>query len=240
MPIPKIDLPTYKLRLESLEKEITFRPFVVKEEKILLMALESKDYESSLDAIKQIINNCVLEPIDVESLPLFEIEYLFLNLRARSIGVVVSLEFICENTVDQGKKCKNRMGLDVDLLQVALEHKPNSSTISLTNEIGIKLHYPTFSISKILIEKLKTRDMPIEILKECTDYLYDENQVYKIDEMLEGEYEQFINNLTTEQYKKIKNFFTEMPMLRHQSNVVCKKCAKEHTIRLEGLLDFFV
>ena len=82
--------------------------------------------------------------------------------------------------------------------------------------------------------------MPIEILKECTDYLYDENQVYKIDEMLEGEYEQFINNLTTEQYKKIKNFFTEMPMLRHQSNVVCKKCAKEHTIRLEGLLDFFV
>ena len=240
MPLPKIDLPTYKLRLESLDKEITFRPFVVKEEKILLMALESKDYETSLEAIKQIINNCVLEPIDVESLPLYEIEYLFLNLRARSIGEVVSLEFICENVIDENKKCKGKMGLDVDLLKIALEHKPSNANITLSNGVGIKLHYPTFSVSKILIEKLNSKDMPIEILKECTDFLYDENQVYKIDEMLEGEFDQFVNNLTTEQYKKIKNFFIEMPMLRHQSNLVCKKCGKEHMIRLEGLLDFFV
>lgn len=240
MPLPKIDLPTYKLRLESLDKEITFRPFVVKEEKILLMALESKDYETSLDAIKQIIHNCVLDELNVEELPLYEIEYLFLNLRARSIGEIVSLEFICENTIDEGKKCKGKMGMDVDLLQVAMEHKPSSSTIKLTNEVGIKLHYPTFSVSKTLIEKSNSKDMPIEILKECTDYLFDDNQVYKIDEMLEGEFEQFVNNLTTEQYKKIKNFFKEMPMLRHESKLVCKKCDKEHSIKLEGLLDFFV
>lgn len=239
MPLPKIDLPTYKLRIESLDKEITFRPFVVKEEKILLMALESKDYETSLDAIKQIINNCVFEQLDVDSLPLYEIEYLFLNLRARSIGEVVSLEFVCENTVNE-KKCKARMEMDVDLLKVAMEHKPNSSTIKLSNEVGIKLHYPTFNVSKTLIEKSKSKDMPIEILKECTDYLYDDQQVYKIDEMLEGEFEQFVNNLTTEQYKKIKNFFREMPMLRHETTLVCKKCEKEHFIKLEGLLDFFV
>lgn len=240
MPLPKIDLPTYKLRLESLGKEVTFRPFVVKEEKILLMALESKDYETSLDAVKQIINNCVQEPLDVETLPLYEIEYLFLNLRARSIGEVVSLEFVCENMIEENKKCKGKMGLDIDLLKVALENKPASSTINLSNGIGIKLRYPTFSVSKILIEKYNSIDMPIEILKECTEYLYDENQVYKIEEMLQGEFEEFVNNLTTEQYKKIKNFFKEMPMLRHQSDLVCKKCGKEHTVRLEGLLDFFV
>jgi len=240
MALPKIDLPTYKLRLESLDKEITFRPFVVKEEKILLMALESNDYTTSLDAIKQIINNCVYDQIEVDSLPLYEIEYLFLNLRARSIGEIVSLEFICENVIDDKKKCKGRMELDVDLLKVALEYKPHSSNIPLTNDIGIKLHYPTFSVSKTLIEKFNTKDMPIEILKECTEYLYDDSQVYKLDEMLEGEFEQFINNLTTEQYKKIKNFFKEIPMLRHESTIVCKKCGKEHFIKLEGLLDFFV
>lgn len=240
MPLPKIDLPTYKVRLESLGKEVTFRPFVVKEEKILLMALESQDYETSLDAIKQIINNCVLEQIDVESLPLYEIEFLFLNLRARSIGEVVTLEYVCENVVEEKKKCKGRMKMDVDLLKVSLEHKPAQNNILLSNGVGIKLNYPTISVSKVLIEKFNSKDAPTEILKECTEYLYDETQVYKIEEMQEGEFEDFINNLTTEQYKKIKKFFLDMPILKHQSQLVCGKCGKEHTIKLEGLLDFFV
>lgn len=239
MAIPKIDLPTYKLKLESLGKEVTFRPFVVKEEKILLMALESQDYETSLDAIKQIINNCVLDQIDVEALPLYEIEYVFLNLRARSIGEVVTLEYVCESIVGENKKCKGKMVMDVDLLKVALDHKPNESTITLSNGIGIKLNYPTISVSKILVDKLKSRDAPTEILKECTEYLFDENQVYKIEEMQPGEFEEFISNLTTEQYRKIKKFFLDMPILRHQKELVCGKCNKKHTIKLEGLLDFF-
>ena len=138
MGIPKIDLPTYKIRIESIDREITFRPFVVKEEKILLMALESRDYQTSLDAIKQIINNCVLDKIDVDMLPLYEIEYLFLNLRARSIGEIVSLEYVCENTIDtsEGKrKCKGKMELDIDLLKVAYEHKPSNNIVSLTTQL---------------------------------------------------------------------------------------------------------
>lgn len=239
MPIPKIDLPTYKVRLESLNKEVHFRPFVVKEEKILLMALESQDYDTSLDAIKQIINNCVIDPVDVEALPLYEIEYLFLNLRARSIGEVVTLEYVCENVMGENKKCKGRMSLDVDLLKVALEHKPNDNTITLSNGVGIKLSYPTISVSKVLAEKLNSKDASTEVLKECTEYLFDENQVYKIDEMQPGEFEEFVNNLTTEQYRKIKKFFLNMPILKHQSDLVCGKCNKKHTIKLEGLLDFF-
>lgn len=240
MAVPKIDLPTYKLKLESTGKEINFRPFVVKEEKILLMALESKDYETSLDAIKQIINNCVLEQIDVDSLPLYEIEFIFLNLRARSIGEVVSLEYICENIVEENKKCKGKMQLDVDLLKVAYDNKPVSSMIAITNEVGIKLRYPTIEISKVLIEKLGTNDAPTEILKNCTEYLYDANQVYSINEMQEGEFDEFVNNLTTEQYKKIKNFFLEMPVLKYENTLVCKRCSRNHLVRLEGLLDFFV
>jgi len=240
MALPKIDLPTYKLRLDSLDKEITFRPFVVKEEKILLMALESSDYQTSLDAIKQIINNCVLDEIDVERLPLFEIEYIFLNLRARSIGEIVSLEYVCENVLEENKKCKGKMGLEIDLLKIAFEQKKVENMIQLSNNVGIRLNFPTISISKILTEKLSGPDAPIEILKECTEYIYDDSQVYKLDEMQEGEFDEFINNLTTEQFKKIKKFFLEMPTLKHKAELVCNKCGKNHTIRLEGLLDFFV
>ena len=240
MALPKIDLPTYKIKLETLNKEITFRPFVVKEEKILLMALESLDYQTSIDAIKQIITNCVLDEIDVEKLPLFEIEFIFLNLRARSIGETVSLQYVCENTVEDNKKCKAKMQMDVDLLKVAYDVKHVDNNIILSNGVGIKLNYPTVNISKVLAEKIKGKDAPIEILKECTEYLYDESQVYKINEMQEGEFEEFINNLTVDQYKKIKNFFSEMPTLKHKENLVCKKCGKNHTIKLEGLLDFFV
>lgn len=240
MPIPKIDLPTYKLRLESLGKEITFRPFVVKEEKVLLMALESQEYQTSLAAIKQILNNCILDEIDLESLPIFEIEYLFLNLRARSIGEKVTLEYICENVIEENRKCKGPMTLDVDLLQVALEHKGADNTIKLTKEVGIKLKYPTVEISKTLAEKFDKEDAPIEVLRECTDYIFDAQQVYKMEEMQSDEFKQFIEGLTSEQYKRIKAFFLNMPTLRYKSNLACKKCGKNHTIRLEGLLDFFV
>ena len=240
MAIPKIDLPTYKLELKSIEKEITFRPFVVKEEKILLMALESKDYETSLDAIKQIVRNCVLDDLDVESLPLYEIEFLFLNLRARSIGEIVSLQYVCENVIDAKKKCKGKMELEVDLLKVAVDHTPGENSIILSNGVGIKLKYPTINVSKILMEKLNSKDAPVEILKQCTDYLYDENQVYRISEMQPGEFEEFVNNLTTEQYRKIKKFFMSMPILRYENELVCDKCNKKHLVRLEGLLDFFV
>ena len=239
MPIPKIDLPTYKLRLESLGKEITFRPFVVKEEKILMMALESQEYQTSLAAIKQILNNCVLDDIDVESLPIFEIEYLFLNLRARSIGEKVTLEYVCENVVEEDRKCKGPMKLEVDLLKVALEHKPAENTIKLTKDVGIKLKYPTVEISKALAQKFDQDDAPIEILRQCTDYVFDAQQVYKIEEMQPEEFKQFIEGLTGEQYKRIKTFFLNMPTLRYISDLACRKCGKNHTIRLEGLLDFF-
>lgn len=239
MPIPKIDLPTYKLRLESLGKEITFRPFVVKEEKILMMALESQEYQTSLAAIKQILNNCILDEVDIESLPIFEIEYLFLNLRARSIGEKVTMEYICENVIEEDRRCKGQMRLDVDLLQVALEHKGVDSTIKLTKDVGIKLKYPTVEISKTLAQKFDKDDAPIEILRQCTDYVFDAQQVYKIEEMQSEEFKQFIDNLTGEQYNKIKTFFLNMPTLRYKSDLVCRKCGKNHTIRLEGLLDFF-
>jgi hypothetical protein len=132
------------------------------------------------------------------------------------------------------------MELSVDLLKVAYENKPLENTISLNNEVGIKLKYPTINVSKVLIEKLNSKDAPVEIIKNCTEYLYDSNQVYRIDEMQDGEFEEFVNSLTTEQYKKIKQFFLDMPILKYENTLVCKKCGRDHLIRLEGLLDFFV
>jgi hypothetical protein len=141
---------------------------------------------------------------------------------------------------EENKVCKTKMKMEVDLLKVALDHKPVDNMIQLTNDVGIKIMYPTMSMSRSLIDKFNSKDAPIEILKECTEYLYDESQVYKLSDMQEGEFEEFVNNLTTEQFKKIKKFFSDMPVLRHKSVLVCGKCGKNHTIRLEGLLDFFV
>jgi hypothetical protein len=244
MALPKIDLPTYKLFLQSLNREITYRPFVVKEEKILMIALESNDYDSALSSIKQIIRNCILDDVDVEMLPLFEIEYLFLHLRARSMGELAPIKYICENVVEEGekpKKCKNVMELSIDLLKVAVkQEKKIENEIKITDKVGIKLKYPTIEVSKILSEDKVNGDVKIEILKKCTDYIYDEEQVYKAEDMADGEFQEFIETqLNSEMYKKIQDFFYNMPELVYETDLVCKKCTKVHKVRLEGLMDFF-
>jgi hypothetical protein len=244
MALPKIDLPTYKLHLDSIGKEVTFRPFVVKEEKILMIALESNDYDAAIDSIKQIIRNCVLDDIDVDALPMFELEHLFLHLRSRSMGELAVIKYICENVIEQSdppKKCKGQMELNVDLLKTSVDQKKKiDNNIKITDKVGIKLKYPTVEISKILSQDINIDEVRTKILKECAEYIYDEEQVYKIEDMAEGEFETFIETqLNSEMYNKIQNFFYNMPQLVYETDLVCKKCGTSHKIRLEGLMDFF-
>lgn len=244
MALPKIDLPIYKLYLDSIGKEVSFRPFVVKEEKILMIALESDDYNAAIDSIKQIIRNCVLDDIDVDSLPMFELEHLFLHLRSRSMGELAAIKYICENVIEQSdppKKCKGQMELTIDLLKTSIDQKTKiDNVIKITDKVGIKLKYPTLEISKILSEDIRLEDVRTEVLKKCTEYLYDEEQVYKVEDMADGEFETFIENqLNSEMYNKIQNFFYNMPQLVYETDLVCKKCGTTHKIRLEGLMDFF-
>lgn len=239
MAIPKIDLPTYKLVLKSSEKEILFRPFIVKEEKILLLALESGDFDTTLNSVKQVIKNCLLTDIDVDSLPLFELEFIFLNLRARSMGEVVDLTYICENQIDEETICKNEMEIQVDLLQAALDLKLQNTTLKLTPEVGIKLKYPTIETTKLLNSDMNDIDVAVELIESCTEYLFDSNEVYKPEDMQEGEFKAFIESLTQDQFLLIKTFFDNIPSIVYDSTITCNKCGASHGVHLEGLLDFF-
>lgn len=240
MPLPMLDLPTYSVFIPSLDKEIKFRPFIVKEEKVLLIALESNDFNTILNSIKQVLQNCVVTPgVDVEKLPLHELELLFLNLRARSMGEQVELEYICENVVDE-KKCKGQVVVQVDLLKAAMDMKQIKTTIQLTDTVGIKLKYPTLDVSEILESKKTDIDTGIQLIERCTEYLFDADQVYKPSEMADGEFREFISNLTQPQFMTLQEFFEDIPKVKYETNAICKKCRKEHRIYLEGLLDFFV
>lgn len=239
MTLPKIDLPIYNLQLKTSDKNIKFRPFVVKEERILMMALESNDFETIMQAIKQVINNCVLDEIEIDDLPLFELEHLFLNIRARSVGENVDLSYICQNQIEENVRCNNEMIVSVDLLKVDLETPKVETVLKVTDNIGIKLKYPTISVSKAIMEGGNDIDVVVKIIENCTEFLFDTEQAYKVEDMQPGEFNEFIENLTREQFESLKSFFDNLPSIKYDTQVVCGKCGKEHKIHLEGLLDFF-
>jgi hypothetical protein len=239
MALPMLDLPTYSVFIPSLEKEIKYRPFIVKEEKILLIALESNDFDTILNSTKQVLQNCIItEGVDVETLPLHEIEFLFLNLRARSMGEQVELEYVCENIIED-KKCKGQVMVQVDLLKAAIDIKQIKTTIKLTDTVGIKLKYPTMDVSAILSSKRTDIDAAIELIEKCTEYLFDDDQVYKPSEMSKGEFNEFISGLTQPQFLLLQDFFDDLPKVKYETVALCRKCRKEHKLYLEGLLDFF-
>jgi hypothetical protein len=238
MAIPKIDLPIYELSLKSENRNIRFRPFLVKEEKLLIIALESNELKMIVDTVKQVINNCVLDPIDVDTLPMFEVENIFLNLRARSMGEVVEVTFVCQNVVNE-KKCAAEMDLQVNLLDVALEMKEIDPVIKITDKVGMKMKFPTFETSKIVGDAKGDDQLAMKIIRDCTEFIYDESSTYMTKDITEEEFYEFLDNMTQEQFAKIRNFFNAIPTIKYNGHVQCPKCKKEHDVLLEGILDFF-
>jgi hypothetical protein len=152
--LPKIDVPIYNVKLLSTGKNLQYRPFTVKEEKLFLMANESEELNNIIDTIKQILNNCILDEFNIDSLPIFDVEYLFLNIRARSIGEVVNLKYKCNNNVldeetKEEKKCNNLVQIDLNLLEVEPnKQEGHTNKIEITEKMGIMMKYPTFEILK--------------------------------------------------------------------------------------------
>lgn len=237
MALPKIDLPVYSVHLKSENREVRFRPFIVKEEKLLIMALESNDYKQIVETIKQVINNCLLDQVDLDKLPMFEVENIFLNLRARSMGERVEITYICQNIVDE-KKCGAEMDLEVDLLKVSTNMAEVNPVIQLTDNIGIKLRFPTFETAKA-IQLEKDVDIAIKIIRNCTEFVFDKEQTYPVSDISDAEFNEFINSMTQEQFGKVRAFFDSIPKLTYSGNVTCPRCKKDHDILLEGILDFF-
>jgi len=240
MALPKLDVPIYELKLPSNNKKISYRPFLVKEEKILLMAMEGGDEKEITTAIKQIINNCLLtDKVDVENLPLFDIEFILLNLRSRSMGDVVKTSYVRNGCTEKG--CKPiQIEINVNDIKVhkVPEHNPK---IELTDKVGIMMKYPDINMMANYAGDIKNQKTSVafEMIINCIESIYDEENVYSKSDYTLDELKEFVDGFTQDQFQKIENFFNTLPKMYKDINFNCEKCGYTEDIRLEGLADFF-
>ena len=237
MALPKLNVPVYETILPSTEKVIKYRPFLVKEEKLLFTAQESGE-EAVLPAVKQIIKNCVQGEIDVDNLPIFDIEYVFLRLRAKSVGEEITLglkPWGCPQ--NDGELCKFTTEVSVNLEEIkCVKDKTHTSKIMLDNKIGIMMKYPDISQ---LNTKGSENEMGFEVIKKCINMIFTEEETHERDSFTDKELDDFIDSLNTKQMEKIKNFFDTMPVLKHTVKYTCKTCDEEKETTLQGLQSFF-
>lgn len=240
MALPKIDTPVYDITLPLSGKNIKFRPFLVKEQKNLMMALEADDSDTIEKNIKQVLINCTIdEDVDFDSLPVVDIEYYFLNLRARSVGEVVDLKYKCNNEVE-GRECGNIMETNMNILEIKVDRTEEDSLIQLTDQIFIKLNYPKFGSIKQFADVKDLTELAINMIVDSVEYIFDGEQYYYSNETPKQELISFIESLNHAQFSKIEAFFDNLPKLNKVINIQCSKCGFEHVIYVEGLEDFFV
>jgi len=239
MALPKINVPTFEMTIPSTEQKVKYRPFLVKEEKILLMAMEGKDKNEMALALKQTINNCCLDDIDVDALAPFDLEYFFILLRAKSIGETIDLTYKCKNK--KGKTaCDNVINFTVNIDDVKVTKDPkHTSKIDLTNTIGITMKYP--DLETIIDQNFDTDSVDdiLEVIIECMESIYDENAVYKMKDTDKSETAEFLEGLTQDQFGKIKAFFDTMPKVKYKDTLICNKCKKDNEVEIEGMQNFF-
>jgi len=238
MALPKIAIPTFSINLPSNKKEVIFRPFMVREEKALLIAMESKDTDHMQRAMIDIIASCIVtEGIDINKLPSFDIEYLFLKIRAKSVGEKVTLSYRHVDGVNyKGESCDAVTNVEINLddIEVAF-NETHKTVIPLNDKLMIKMRYPTLSDIKTTFSDQKKDE--IDLVVKCIECVYDDNEIYEPDN--EEETKEFIGSLSNKQFTDIMNFFETMPKLQHTVTYKCVGCGQEDTITLKGLADFF-
>lgn len=247
MNLPKIDLPTFEFEIPSSKKKVKFRPFLVKEQKVLLMALESGKETDILNAIKQIIKNCIVdENINIDELSSIDLEYFFIHLRARSIGEKVSLNYKCKNVVE-GKECGHNMQIEHDILSATIENHPeHNKTVFFNKEVGVVMKYPSMKMAENLILKTKAEqknvsetDMALDMIIDCVDYFFDKENVFYINEMSRNDVKEYIENIPKKSLDQIEKFFNTMPTIKSIAEHKCEKCSFDHKIPIQGMINFF-
>ena len=236
MALPKLNTPTYELEVPSTDEKVKYRPFLVKEEKILLMAMESGKNEDIVSAIKQIVSECTFNKLKVGTMPMFDIEYIFLNIRAKSIGEVSKLKVLCPD--DKETYANVEVNLEDIQVQVGDEH---TNKIELTNDMGLIMTYPTIdSFSESGMQVVNASNMT-EIISKCILQIYEKNgeKIYDAKDQTQKELTEFIEQMNTEQFKKVQKFFDTMPRLKHEIKVKNPKTKKTSNVTLSGLNDFF-
>ena len=240
MPLPKIATPSYELELPSTGKTITYRPFLVKEEKLLVIALESEDTKQITNAIKAVIRACVLtKGIKVETLPTFDIEYLFLNIRGKSVGEDLDVKLICPDD----NKTEVNVNINLDDIQV---NKPegHSNKIKLDNNLMMELKYPSlneFIKNNFDPNEVGTNAMEqsFDLIGSCINKIYNEDEVWVAADCSKKEINEFLDSMNSNQFKEVEKFFETMPKLSHTVKVKNPKTKVESDVVLEGLASFF-
>ena len=242
MALPKITVMKHELTLPSSGEKITFRPFLVKEEKILMMSLQSGDAKDMVRGLKEIINNCVDKDLKVDTLPPFDLEYIFLQLRARSVGDKIPINYsIPEELCKDGKKeCKFEIEINIDDVKIQKDKK-HKNLIDLTDSIKLKMKYPDMEASVAMagVEGAEMVDKTFDIIQQSIEYIMDGEEMHNLSDYTKKEADDFLNSLSTQHFKEIQTFFDTMPKLKHEITAKCKVCGKENKRVLEGMGDFF-
>ena len=236
MALPKLNTPTYELEVPSTDEKIKYRPFLVKEEKILLMAMESKDNAQIINAVKDIVSSCTFEKLNVATMPMFDMEYIFLNIRAKSVGEVSKIKILCPDD----KKTYASVELDLTKVEVQVGDD-HSNKIELTDDMGIIMTYPTIdSFLESGIETVNANNM-LDIIGNCVLQIYEQKgeKVYQAKDQTKKELTEFIESMNSGQFKKLQSFFDTMPKLTHTIQVKNPKTKKTSDVKLTGLNDFF-
>jgi len=239
MPLPKIATPVYHLVLPSTKQEVQYRPFLVKEEKVLVLALESQDNKQISTAIKNVLNNCIItKGIKIERLPTFDIEYLFLNIRGKSVGEEVEVSIICPD--DEETTVPVKIVLDEIEVQETEEHNKD---IKLDDNLTMRLRYPS------LEEFIKNNfdftgnnasiEQSFDLIASCIDVIFNQDESWASEDVTKKELIEFLEQLNSNQFKQIEKFFETMPKLSHKIEVTNPKTKVKSTVVLEGLASFF-
>ena len=238
MPLPKIATPTYELELPSTGETIKYRPFLVKEEKLLIIALESEDTKQITTAIKTVIKNCIeTKGIKVETLPTFDIEYLFLNIRGKSVGEEIEVNVICPDDEETSVPVK----INIDEIQVQRDEN-HTNKIKLDEVLMMEMKYPSleqFIKSNFDLSNKNTIDQSFELVSSCVDKIYNQDDVWVAADVTKKELMEFLDQMNTNQFKEIEKFFETMPKLSHTIKVKNPKTEVESEVVLEGLSSFF-
>jgi hypothetical protein len=238
MPLPKISTPTYELELPSTEQSIKYRPFLVKEEKLLVIALESEDTKQITNAIKTVIKNCILtKDIKVETLPTFDIEFLFLNIRGKSVGEQVDVNIICPD--DNETNVSVSINLDDIKVQKNEEH---TNKIKVDPKIMMEMKYPSleqFIKNNFDFNNENQMEQSFDLIASCIDKIYTEDEVWSAADVTKKEVTEFLESMNSSQFKDIEKFFETMPKLSHKIQITNPKTKVESEVVLEGLASFF-
>ena len=236
MALPKLTTPTYELEIPSTDAKVKYRPFLVKEEKILMMAMESKENADITQAVKDIVLECTFNKVDISNMPMFDVEYIFLQIRSKSVGEVSKLKLLCPDDK------KTYADVELDLNEVKVQVGDNhTNKIDLGNDMGMIMKYPTIdSFSETGIRDI-TPDNMLDVIGSCILQIFEKKgeKVYDTKDQTKKEVTDFIESLNTKQFKDVQHFFETMPKLKHEITLKNPKTKKESKIMLNGLNDFF-